>query len=104
MREECPKCRRPIAWSKLRSQFACPHCEAPLTARTTGPLIAAIILWTIVEIPIKFIVYQILGDGDASFVVWAIASGVVGWCILSLVVGGFSTVEQRGAQSDGGAV
>ena len=89
----CPRCKGGLPWQKLRSEFSCPHCEASLTAHRIGPIIAAIILWTIADIPVVAILYSQFGKSDIVVLARAIVSGLVGWGILSVVVGGFTRVE-----------
>jgi hypothetical protein len=91
----CPKCKREIPWHKLRGEMSCPHCNASLSARTLGPVVAAIVLWTLADIPIKLFIYGTLGDSGIGLLSRIVASGLVGWVILHLIVGGFAKVEER---------
>jgi uncharacterized protein (DUF983 family) len=92
----CPKCQGALGWSQLRGEFACPHCNTPLTANTTRAFVVFIILWIIADIPVRFIVFETFGyDGAIAFAARVIASGAIGWFIAYLVVGNLSTVAVR---------
>jgi hypothetical protein len=61
-----------------------------------GSYIAAITLWIVADIPVKFLLFGWLGtDSTIGFIARTLASGLVGWGILSMVVGEFCTVTRR---------
>jgi uncharacterized protein (DUF983 family) len=90
----CPSCNKPISWSKLRKLFRCPSCGRDLVANVTGPNIAALIIWIIADIPLKMMLYALLGDhGYLPIVIRALLSGFLGWAVFAIVVGQFSQVK-----------
>ncbi len=92
----CPKCRGPLRWWRLRNEFACPHCGAPLTASTTATSVTFIILWIIADFPVRLAVFAMLGsEGAVAVAARILASGAVGCLLAYIVVAGFTTVKVR---------
>ena len=99
----CPNCKRSLPWQALRREFACPQCAAPLAARTTGPFIATFVIWTIVEIPVKALIYATLGDNLLSLITFALISFAIGWGLATIIVGGLCAVTLRDEPRTNGA-
>ncbi|HEV8247183.1 MAG TPA: hypothetical protein VGP93_15505 [Polyangiaceae bacterium] len=51
----------------------------------------------------KFLLFEHFGESDIGVLARIIASGIVGWGLLSVIVGAFSTVEGRSAEGVDGA-
>lgn len=99
MPASCPSCKNPICWAKLSKSFACPACGIALSANTFGPSVFAIALWVVADIPVKGALYQFMGfELWPGVILRALASGLVGFGLLSIIVGGFSKVSLRHEQ------
>ena len=99
MAAACPNCHRSLRWWTLESAFTCPHCAAELSAKTTGAYIATIIVWIVLDFPVKFLMFALTGtDGVSALIARIIASGLVGWGLASLMVGSLSTVTVQNAR------
>ena len=95
----CPNCKTSLSWWKLKSEFSCPQCARTLSAKITWPLIATLVLWTIADIPVKLVAFELFGsEGLTGILARAIASGLVGYVLAYLIVGNFSSVTERHVQ------
>jgi len=78
----------------MKKAFACPSCNAALTANTLGPWVGTIALWTVAELPLR--ATMVAPDGLAGVGVVLIRSLIsfgIGYLIGSVVVGSFSNVS-----------
>ena len=99
MTATCPACQASISWTKLKKAFTCPTCGVELTAKTGVPWVAAIVLWTAVDFPIKVFLYSQMGfDTISGMVVRSLVSGMVGLSIAYVIVGEYSTVSIKHEQ------
>ena len=98
MSAACPNCSRSLRWWTLRPEFTCPHCAAPLTAKTTGAFVATILVWVAVDFVVKFFIFQLLGtESLVGLIARVVVSGLVGLGLASLMVGSLSTVTVHNA-------
>lgn len=98
MNAVCPNCKKTLSWWKLRSEFTCPHCTTPLSAKTTGAFIATIVLWILADIPVKLVLFETFGtESLTGLFARVFVSGAVGWGLAFLIVGSFSTITARHA-------
>src|SRR5258708_1356331 len=87
MNAVCPNCRKAISWWKLRSEFACPHCATPLSAKTAGAFIATVVLWILADIPVKLYLFETFGtESLTGLFARVLVSGAVGWGLAFFIV------------------
>jgi uncharacterized protein (DUF983 family) len=99
MSATCPACQASINWTKLKKVFTCPACGVELTAKTGTAWVATIVIWTILDIPIKTILYAQMGtDSMSSLVVRVLVDCVVGLSLASVIVGDYSKVSLKHEQ------
>ena len=94
----CPNCKKAVLWWRLRSEFSCPNCASPLSAKTNKAFIATVVLWILADIPVKLFLFAAFGT-ESLIGVFArtLVSGIVGWVLASIIVGRFSTITARHA-------
>lgn len=98
MHAACPSCNAALSWWKLRGEFTCPHCGSSLSAKTTGAFISTIVLWVLIDIPVKLLLFEMFGAGSTAGLLSRIfVSGAIGWGLAFFIVGSFSTITVRHA-------
>ena len=89
----CPKCDAPLSWFKMKGAFSCPSCNVALTAKSIGPWVATVALWSVADIPLRAAMQA--PDGLAGLGIVLLRSLIsfgIGYFIGSIVVGSFSSV------------
>lgn len=90
----CPKCGSAVPSSILKGAFSCPSCSVALSANTGGPWVAAIVLWILADIPVKYFLYDRFGfDSFGGVVARVVVSGLIGLGIIAFVLRQFSTIN-----------
>ncbi len=66
---ECPACKATLSTWRVRSEFACPSCNAALTMSYWPALVAVIVLWTALEAVLTYLLNSHLLGSVLSAVV-----------------------------------
>ena len=91
----CPNCDKGLPFHLVRGAFTCPSCGERLVAKTVGPMICALVLWSLVDVGLKAIVYSHLGHTWwPGIAVRIVVSGLIGWVLIWGIFAGFVNVER----------
>lgn len=82
----CPSCSAKIPWYKIRKEFSCPTCGHKLVADIGRPTLVTVILWILLDIPLRLSVATIFGFGSNRVLAMRVLfSGALGWLIATIV-------------------
>jgi hypothetical protein len=98
MAATCPSCGASLNAFCVRSLFVCKSCAAQLRGRTTGPLIAALVLWQLADLFIYPMVLFLAGDSWPALLARTAISACVGFPLYAFLIGQFATVEVTNAE------
>jgi hypothetical protein len=89
----CPKCETTISMSTVRQHFVCPKCSTNLAGHVWGPVVVAIVLWSIIEAIIAEALYSQFGQGLTIMALKIVLSIVIGLPLFYFLVKRYGTVE-----------
>ncbi len=93
MHLSCPSCGAKITPLKVKPQFACPECSAPLKGSFSGPLIATLIAWIAADFFIYVFVTSLVGTGYLGTAIRILLSAGVGFVIYAILFSRFACVS-----------
>jgi predicted RNA-binding Zn-ribbon protein involved in translation (DUF1610 family) len=86
---KCPNCNKKISFTKIRSEFSCPHCKAEIKTRNyTSAFIIAVIFWAFIFSPVITIM---LNGKDTAMLV----DMTIGFLLAYLIFRSILKLEKR---------
>jgi hypothetical protein len=73
----------------MHSPFSCPACAVKLQAQTTSSYIAAVIIWSLIEIPVRAWLHGLFPDILTYSIIFTLITSCIGFVIVSLIFSGF---------------
>jgi hypothetical protein len=95
----CPKCGSEISPWKLKAKFLCWHCHATLISNSRSITIVSVVLWSLVEVLIKIVVFSSLSNQAFGFFVSMALSGAFGFSLYYVLVQSCSTIKAAATES-----
>lgn len=85
----CPNCNQSLVRLRIRREFSCPSCHAPLVSNSDSRVLTAFIAWVVLDLPILLVGRAAAGDSMALYVAYyALPSAALGLAVLWLALSG----------------
>jgi hypothetical protein len=92
----CPDCNKLLSPWKLRDEFECSNCGAKLTSNEHNVCWGTIVLWTVAELPVRVVLWNVLDDLLLRWIVFGLISGTIGLWFHYILLRIFGEVKRMG--------
>jgi hypothetical protein len=90
---KCPKCSAKLGFQTVGATTDCPGCGARVTSRILRPAIAALTIWTLLEIVVSQLLGNVLDDAALKIVFKVVFGVLVGIPLVGYLIEKYGDVE-----------